>query len=534
MERTRSALIAAALIAALFLIWRTRTPAPAPQVVAPPPSATVLTVEPESRPGEITVATLLTELTDLARLSVLPDPSYTAQMSSSYDRRSVTPRDPTGWFANDDWASADRANYIRAEPKADRTEYVLMDAKGPGAVVRIWSASPAGTLRIYLDGAERPEIEEPFEDFVSGKGSIPAPYAYIAARGYNSYFPIPYRQSCKITADSLIATEPASGRPLPKLYYQIQSRTYPATADVRTFQRSDLARASRDARTARVMNEPWRAYEASPSAVRQPFVVEPGRLSLTIERAGGAVIRELVVVARDTNDAALRRARLRATFDGEVTVDAPLGDFFGAAPGLNPYDTLPFTVRDDGSFTCRFAMPFRERAVFEITDSPGTSAEVTLEPVAWTERTLHFYAQHRPPATIASQPPTDLHILDVRGQGLYVGDAFNIENPIKRWWGEGDEKIYVDDEAFPAFFGTGTEDYYGYAWSTTETFSRALHAQPRTTGADFWGKASNNRFRTLDAIPFQRALRFDLEMWHWEQGRVTWDGMVYFYARGGG
>ena len=37
-------------------------------------------------------------------------------------------------------------------------------------------------------------------------------------------------------------------------------------------------------------------------------------------------------------------------------------------------------------------------------------------------------------------------------------------NPVEAWWGEGDEKVFVDGEKFPSHFGTGTEDYYGYAW----------------------------------------------------------------------
>jgi hypothetical protein len=121
----------------------------------------------------------------------------------------------------------------------------------------------------------------------------------------------------------------------------------------------------------------------------------------------------------------------------------------------------------------------------------------------------------------------------LEGRGVYVGDAFNIQNPVPRWWGEGDDKIYVDGDTFPRCFGTGTEDYYGYAWSATEVFTRALHAQPRADSADFSGRASNNRFRTLDAIPFQRSLRFDMELWHWEAANVTWDTTVYFYARSG-
>lgn len=29
------------------------------------------------------------------------------------------------------------------------------------------------------------------------------------------------------------------------------------------------------------------------------------------------------------------------------------------------------------------------------------------------------------------------------------------------WWGEGAENVFVDDNRFPSYFGTGTEDYFG-------------------------------------------------------------------------
>jgi hypothetical protein len=521
--------------ALLFVVWRLFAPGaelPPTARESSSPSAAVAP-EPPERPGEVTALSLLNELVDLAALARFPEPAYQARFASSYDRRSVTPRDANGWFANDDWASSARPNYLRVEKRGDRSEYVLLDAQGPGAVVRIWSASPAGTVRIYFDGEERPEIEEPMDQFLSGAGSIPDPFAYVAARGYNSYFPLPFRRGCKITADSLTGVDPFRGGPLEKLYYQIQYRAYPDSFAemVRTFRRADLARAANQPRAARVFAEPWNAYVPSTGVSRHAFATSERGLSVSLERPGGAVVRELVVVVADAGDAVLRRARIVASFDGEKTIDAPLGDFFGTAPGLSPYDTLPFTIRGDGTFSCRFVMPFRERATFEILHATGVSAELSVEPEAWSERSLHFHAVHRPPARVATQPPSDLPFLSVRGEGVYVGDAFNIDNPAPRWWGEGDEKIYVDDETFPSFFGTGTEDYYGYAWSTVETFARALHAQPRTGAPDFSGRSSNNRFRTLDAIPFRRSLRFDLELWHWQDTRVTWDAIAYFYAR---
>ena len=42
----------------------------------------------------------------------------------------------------------------------------MMDAAGPGAIVRIWSANPAGTLRIYLDDAKKPTVETTMSDLL--------------------------------------------------------------------------------------------------------------------------------------------------------------------------------------------------------------------------------------------------------------------------------------------------------------------------------------------------------------------------------
>jgi hypothetical protein len=124
-------------------------------------------------------------------------------------------------------------------------------------------------------------------------------------------------------------------------------------------------------------------------------------------------------------------------------------------------------------------------------------------------------------------------MISSEGRGVYGGDVLGIQNPTETWGGEGDEKIYVDGESVPSFFGTGTEDYYGYAWSTGELFFRALHAQTRAGGPGFSGTFSVNRFRTLDAIPFAKSLRFDMELWHWGETRVTWSAMIYYYARPG-
>ncbi|HXT95498.1 MAG TPA: DUF2961 domain-containing protein, partial [Polyangia bacterium] len=148
---------------------------------------------------------------------------------------------------------------------------------------------------------------------------------------------------------------------------------------------------------------------------------------------------------------------------------------------------------------------------------------------------LLFHAGWRPRAVLATRPFSDWHIGTVEGIGHQVGTMLDVENPPSAsWWGEGDEKISVDGEPFPSLFGTGTEDYFGFAWSTPETFAQAYHAQTRAPGAGFAGFFSMNRFHILDPIPFSRALRFDLELWHWTDTSIAADALLYWYARPGG
>jgi hypothetical protein len=227
-------------------------------------------------------------MVDLGALARLPDPPYVARAASSYDRRSVTPTNPDGWFANDDWASPTRPNYLRVEERDGRREYVLLDASGPGALVRIWSASPAGTMRFYFDGETRPEIEVPFDLLVTGKGPIPEPFAYVAAKGFNAYFPLPFRRGLKVTIDSLVGKNPWQEGSFERIYYHLSYRAYPGDVAprVRTYRRADLAGMLRDVETsARVFREPWRAYQP-PSSVRSERLGSDGR-----RRARALVLR---------------------------------------------------------------------------------------------------------------------------------------------------------------------------------------------------------------------------------------------------
>jgi hypothetical protein len=103
-------------------------------------------------------------------------------------------------------------------------------------------------------------------------------------------------------------------------------------------------------------------------------------------------------------------------------------------------------------------------------------------------------------------------------------------NRVPDWWGEGDEKIYVDGEKFPSHFGTGTEDFYGYAYGDTHLFSHPFHAQTRCDGPGNQGFTCITRERSLDAIPFNQSFKLDLEIWHWKATQVMYSATSYWYA----
>ncbi len=477
----------------------------------------------------VTTESLLSQMTDLRRLAELDEPAYTTKQFSSYDRKSTTPADAEAWFAN-----ADHGQFIRTEKNDGRDENVMADMPGPGAIVRIWSANPKGKIRIYLDNNPTPAIEEEMTDLLGGKmAEFPEPIAGERSRGWNLYFPIPYARHCKVTSDAK------------DFYYHVNYRTYAPGTPVTTFKPEDLkALAGRIGRVAAALRSPRRAGEPSGACEKQPFnaVLAAGARSTLARIEGPRAIRamQFQIAAGDLSVAA-RATILRIEFDGGQTVECPLGDFFGTAPGLTAYESYPMGIvgGDRPVMWCHWFMPFARNA--EITLQNLSKQDVTVlggvttVDYSWTDRSLLFHAKWRIERDLPSRPFSDWTHLECKGKGRFVGGALYVVNPVRNWWGEGDEKIFVDGEPFPSFFGTGSEDYYGYAWCNNEPFVHAYHNQPRCDGPGNFGYTAVNRFHVLDDIPFTSRFKFDMENWHAnKETRTTRAAVSYWYARPGG
>lgn len=502
---------------------------------------------------QVDLRSLLAEMLDRDRLARLAEPAFTCAQASSYDRDSVAPDRP-GWFAN-----ADRSQFVRIETTAGRTEHVLLDAAGPGAVVRFWGtwhgpgggAFSNGTLRFYLDGAREPAIAGPMADLISGGALVGpplsdsvSPLSEYERRGHNLYLPIPYAMRCKITYQTDVEIDRGARRG-EALYYQINYRTYAPGAEVRTFTRQQLA--AEGALVAEV-NERLK----NPAPLADPRLrllgfegaLAPGA-TRTVELTGPGAVRALALRLTAADPAqALRSTVLEIRCDGERTVWCPLGEFFGTGCRPLEHATWYGASAPDGSLSCRWIMPF-ERSLALTVHNLGeqevslSGARVTHGPWQWDARSLHFCASWRQYGALDTNGGREAGAFDVNyvtidGRGHYVGDGLSVFNAGKAWWGEGDEKIWVDGEGFPSHFGTGTEDYYGYAWCRAEPFSSPFHAQPTGEGNMEPGYSCNARYRILDAIPFAKSLRVDMEMWHWVKTKVDFAPACFWYQRPGG
>jgi len=480
---------------------------------------------------------LLDEMVNRESLARFPDPTYRCFQASSYDRGSTAPNQP-GWYAN-----SDHSHYLRSEENEGREEWVMMDVKGAGAVVRIWvtSGTYKGTVRFYLDGSDQPVLEARVDELIGGEALVGPPLSAPRARGRNLYLPLPFARACKITFDRPNFYETNAGED--QLYYQINYRSYDEGTEVKSFAREDLEQLRTKLRQVQQAllqpdsTQPMHADSRAPVAK----LLLPGESLQVDDKGPGALSRLQIKLKAEDLTQALRSTVLKATFDGEQTLWCPLGDFFGSGVGLNPYTSWYRQVQEDGTLVCQWVMPWRQASRIEVENLGEQRVHVTMVtktiPWQWDENSLHFHANWRQEGGIETANggarAFDWNYLVAGGRGVYVGDTLSVRNQHAAWWGEGDEKIYVDGEAFPSHIGTGTEDYYGYAWCTPEFFEAPFHAQPRVEGPSNFGHTTNTRTRSLDAIPFNRSYRMDMEVWHWATTTVDYAVATYWYGRPG-
>jgi hypothetical protein len=213
---------------------------------------------------------------------------------------------------------------------------------------------------------------------------------------------------------------------------------------------------------------------------------------------------------------------LRIFYDGNQTpgVEVPLGDFFANCFGhRTEVISQPVIVEDGDSYNCFWHMPFRKSIKIEIVNQSRKSLNLLYYNIDWIQHdslpadTPYFYARYRQEYPVASGQ--DYVILETTGKGHYVGTVLAVRTRSPSWFGEGDEKIYIDGEETASIWGTGTEDYFLSAWGLKTTSTPYFG----TSYFDQWGIVGGHtaayRWHIADPIVFNKSIKVTIEHWGW-------------------
>jgi hypothetical protein len=201
-------------------------------------------------------------------------------------------------------------------------------------------------------------------------------------------------------------------------------------------------------------------------------------------------------------------------------VEAPLGDFFANCFGKrSEVVSLPVIVEDADSYNCFWQMPFREAARVELVNEGDKPISLLYYNIDWIKQdslpadTPYFHAQYRQEYPV--EKGKDYVVLETRGKGHYVGTVLGVRARSPAWFGEGDEKIYLDGEAKASIWGTGTEDYFLSAWGLKTTSTPYFGVPYFDQWGIVGGHTSAYRWHIADPIVFNSGIKVTIEHFGW-------------------
>lgn len=305
-----------------------------------------------------------------------------------------------------------------------------------------------------------------------------------------------------------------------------------ANADLSHLARSIEGRSMRETSTHRIgpdgTYDPNGMYD--PNSNWDNKNVLPGETKVLMDREGPGIVTHIWMTFlgpephpwAKNGSADHQEMLFRVYYDGDDRpgVEAPVGDFFANAFGKrSEVISIPVIVEDADSYNCFWHMPFRKSIRIEIVNQSDKNISLLYYNIDWIKRdsipddTPYFYAQYRQEYPV--QAGADYVILDTEGNGHYVGTVLSVRTRSPGWFGEGDEKIYIDKEETPSIWGTGTEDYFLSAWGL-QTTSTPYFGTPYF---DQWGivggHTSAYRWHIDDPIVFNTAIRVTIEHYGW-------------------
>ena len=468
-------------------------------------------------PRVIDFATLLRALADPRgeRPEALGIESVSVQ--SSRDQGSIDRAEPTAWFSE-----SDAGNVLRIDRVDGRSEWVLADLKGVGAIIRIVISSSVvirdAVIRVRIDGEATPSIEWPLRDiagkiapefapFVVWHPTLTPPTTLAESIGQASgaidcILPIPFARSCVVSLDRR-----------PDLY-RVESVAFSAGVRVERFI-GDAARfapgtelaALRDQASARVLAR-------DPRPLTPTSLPPGGRIERVLE--GSGVVRRLALQVDPLQaSAAVRDLWIECDFDGVPTIRMPLGGFVGLGSHTGRSGDAFRTVGANGAMEFRLPMAFASGARIALVNRGAAtlagaievaerSARISAEP----PHLLHgAWREHR---RVVVDALVELELARIEGSGLLVGESCTQVSAVTTWLPTGDDRLVIDGRDELA--GPSHTLVYGNAPLVPRHARGVLvsvPAQPQRWDSRGW---SASRLRMFDAVPFTKSLVQSVEV----------------------
>jgi hypothetical protein len=265
--------------------------------------------------------------------------------------------------------------------------------------------------------------------------------------------------------------------------------------------------------------------------------IKPGATVTLADIAGPGAVQHIWCTVRPE---LLGMLTIRVTYDDQAhpSIQAPLGDFFAnGIDGLARIQSVPVAVNPRGGMNCYWPMPFRGRLRIEVANDgrepvPELFYQITYALQDLPDDTACLHASWRRTVTVPQRP--EHTILDgVEGRGQYAGTYIVWRQRSEGWWGEGEVKLFIDDDPAdgPTICGTGTEDYFGGAWgfygddpadTRPQTYSGPFLGFPQTCSDPPANPPSAvathglYRWHIPDPVRFRRNLRVTIQALGWQ------------------
>ena len=260
------------------------------------------------------------------------------------------------------------------------------------------------------------------------------------------------------------------------------------------------------------------------------FQVDPGETHVLLDEKGPGVITHIWItfLGPEPQDWAKKGSAnhqemlLRMYWDDSKVpaVEAPLGDFFANCFGQRrEVISMPVVVEGGDAYNCFWRMPFRKSARIEIVNQSEKPISLLYYNIDWIKKdklpedTPYFHAQYR--QEYPCEHGKDYVVLETKGKGHYVGTVLAVRTRSPAWFGEGDEKIYIDGEAKASIWGTGTEDYFLCAWGLKPTNTPYFGVPYFDQWGIVGGHTSAYRWHINDPIVFNTGIKVTFEHFGW-------------------